>query len=71
MSLPSNADFAFFFPTVIGSILSHLRKLPHIQGLLLSNSIQLYAVLVLGVIFFAGGIRFREQPFNKCACTVY
>jgi hypothetical protein len=55
--------------TVIGSMLSNLRK--HLAAAADGNFADLInlAVLVLGMCFFAGGTRFSEQGFGVGACV--
>ncbi|KAG7451115.1 calcium/proton exchanger [Guyanagaster necrorhizus] len=49
--------------SLVGSILSNLRK----RLCLLWRSSYRYEVLVLGMCFFAGGIKFQEQGFGQMA----
>ena len=51
---------------MIGSILSNLCKRP-IEAISTPLT-QVLVVLVLGMCFFAGGVKFSEQGFGVSAC---
>jgi hypothetical protein len=67
MSLFRDTDY-IPSPSVVGSILSNLRKHPPLQRSPPIWLTQLLVVLVLGMCFFAGGTRFSEQGFGISAC---